>query len=120
MESLRTSLLEIIEASGGEISLDYRDLGSSRILQISPDVRMHAASTMKVPVMIQLFKDRDDGRLNPEARLQTLETGVGQGGPLTPQIVHHGGYASSKGLRHVRYFIRSGVRFFNDHGWRWI
>lgn len=36
------------------------------------------------------------------------------------RIVHHGGYAASKGVRHVRYFIRSGARFFQDHGWRWI
>ena len=36
------------------------------------------------------------------------------------EIVHHGGYASGKGFRHVRYFIRSGARFFQDHGWRWI
>jgi GT2 family glycosyltransferase len=36
------------------------------------------------------------------------------------RIVHHGGYAARKGLRHVRYFLRSGIRFFNDHGWRWI
>lgn len=36
------------------------------------------------------------------------------------QVVHHGGYAAKKGLRHVRYFISSGLRFFNLHGWRWI
>jgi GT2 family glycosyltransferase len=36
------------------------------------------------------------------------------------RIVHHGGYAARKGLRHVSYFLRSGIRFFNDHGWRWI
>ena len=36
------------------------------------------------------------------------------------RIVHHGGYASGKGFRHVRYFIRSATRFFHDHGWRWI
>ena len=36
------------------------------------------------------------------------------------RIVHHGGYAATKGLRHVRYFIRSGITFFNKHGWRWI
>tara|TARA_R110002110_G_scaffold415561_2_gene651035 strand:- start:269277 stop:270128 length:852 start_codon:yes stop_codon:yes gene_type:complete len=35
-------------------------------------------------------------------------------------IVHHGGYAARKGFRHVRYFIRSGITFFNQHGWRWI
>jgi len=36
------------------------------------------------------------------------------------QIVHHGGYAARKGMQHVRYFIRSGLTFFRDHGWRWI
>ncbi|MEH6582423.1 MAG: glycosyltransferase [Halioglobus sp.] len=36
------------------------------------------------------------------------------------KIVHHGGYAASKGLKHVGLFMRSGIRFFADHGWRWI
>lgn len=36
------------------------------------------------------------------------------------EILHHGGYAARKGLRHLRYFIRSGVTFFHRHGWRWI
>ena len=36
------------------------------------------------------------------------------------QIVHHGGYAASKGAQHVQFFLRSGLRFFNQHGWRWI
>jgi GT2 family glycosyltransferase len=36
------------------------------------------------------------------------------------RIVHHGGYAASKGWRHLKYFLNSGVLFFNRHGWRWI
>jgi GT2 family glycosyltransferase len=36
------------------------------------------------------------------------------------QIQHHGGYAASKGVGHVGMFIKSGIRFFNDHGWKWI
>lgn len=36
------------------------------------------------------------------------------------RILHHGGYAANKGGRHVRYFVTSGIRFFNRHGWRWI
>lgn len=36
------------------------------------------------------------------------------------RIVHHGGYAASKGWQHLRYFITSGILFFNRHGWRWI
>ena len=34
------------------------------------------------------------------------------------RVVHHGGRAAGKGLRHVAYFARSAVRFFNKHGWK--
>ena len=37
----------------------------------------------------------------------------------TMGIVHHGGYAARKGWRHIVMFLRSGIRFFSDHGWRW-
>lgn len=36
------------------------------------------------------------------------------------RIIHHGGYAANKGRLHLRYFITSGIMFFNRHGWRWI
>jgi GT2 family glycosyltransferase len=36
------------------------------------------------------------------------------------QIQHHGGYAATKGTGHIGMFVKSGVRFFNDHGWKWI
>lgn len=40
----------------------------------------------------------------------------------TPQIriVHHGGYAGNKGWRHLQLFARSGFRFFQRYGWRWV
>jgi hypothetical protein len=58
------------------------------------------------------FEDFDLSlRLKKQGRL-VFEPGM--------RIVHHGGYAARKGLRHVGSFIRSGIRFFSDHGWRWI
>lgn len=33
-------------------------------------------------------------------------------------IVHHGGHAAKKGVRHVFLFARSAFVFFNQHGWR--
>lgn len=36
------------------------------------------------------------------------------------RIIHHGGYAGSKGLAHVKLFITAGLRFFRQHGWRWF
>ncbi|MFT7289205.1 MAG: GT2 family glycosyltransferase [Halieaceae bacterium] len=34
------------------------------------------------------------------------------------RVVHHGGFAARKGLRHVAMFLRSAVRFYSIHGWR--
>jgi GT2 family glycosyltransferase len=34
------------------------------------------------------------------------------------RIVHHGGEAAGKGLRHVAWFVASAWRFFARHGWR--
>ncbi len=34
------------------------------------------------------------------------------------RITHLGGYATSKGIRHILMFIRSGITFFRKHGWK--
>lgn len=36
------------------------------------------------------------------------------------RVVHHGGGAASKGLRHIGWFIGSAVKFYTKHGWRWL
>lgn len=33
-------------------------------------------------------------------------------------ITHLGGHSARKGLGHIRMFARSGVRFYNTHGWK--
>jgi GT2 family glycosyltransferase len=34
------------------------------------------------------------------------------------RIVHHGGEAARKGVRHIGWFMRSAWRFFRRHGWK--
>jgi GT2 family glycosyltransferase len=34
------------------------------------------------------------------------------------RIIHHGGEAARKGLRHIAWFVRSAHRFFATHGWQ--
>jgi beta-lactamase class A len=59
---LRDSLAARITRSGAEVGLYYRSLGEPRdSVTINADLRMHAASTMKVPVMMQLFLDQEAG-----------------------------------------------------------
>lgn len=89
MERLRPDLDSLIAQSGGEVAVYYQGLPSGDSLLISPDLRMHAASTMKVPVMIQLYLDRDAGRLSLEdsLRVRTTFHSIVDGSPytLTPE-----------------------------------
>jgi beta-lactamase class A len=62
--SLGRQVDERIAASGAEaVGVYYRNLTHPDSLLHSADLRMHAASTMKVPVMIQVFRDVEAGRL---------------------------------------------------------
>lgn len=36
------------------------------------------------------------------------------------EIVHAGGDSAKKGFDHIRMFLRSGVRYFNQYGWKWL
>jgi beta-lactamase class A len=51
------------------IGIAYHDLETGDTLYINADSSFHAASTMKVPVMIELFRAFDDGRLRPDQRI---------------------------------------------------
>jgi GT2 family glycosyltransferase len=33
-------------------------------------------------------------------------------------IIHYGGNAAKKGIRHIFLFVRSAITFFNQHGWK--
>jgi beta-lactamase class A len=48
---------------GAEIGVAIHDLASGRRLELNGDVVFHAASTMKVPVLIDLLREVDAGRL---------------------------------------------------------
>lgn len=68
--SAKAEIERLIALSGAEVSVVYRPLnaldgatvrGAGDEILIGPDVVYHAASTMKVPVMIELFRQVDAG-----------------------------------------------------------
>ncbi len=57
------------EVPGAVIGVAFRDLESGDTLFVNADDRFHAASTMKVPVMIELFRQADAGTLRLDQRV---------------------------------------------------
>ena len=66
LDAARKDIERVIALSGAEVSVAYRPLNASAggDILIGPDVVYHAASTMKVPVMIELFRQVDAGTIS--------------------------------------------------------
>ncbi len=64
--TLETRVREVIAGSGADVAVAFRTLDGRSELLIGSDKPFHAASTMKVPVMIELFRQA-------HARMLTLD-----------------------------------------------
>jgi beta-lactamase class A len=62
--SLENQLRHVIASSGAEVAIAYRTLDGRTELFLDADKSFHAASTMKVPVMIELFRQAQKGGLS--------------------------------------------------------
>jgi beta-lactamase class A len=59
----RKEVERLIRPSGAEVAVAFRTLDGRDELLIQPDLSFHAASTMKVPVMIELYGQVRTGKL---------------------------------------------------------
>jgi beta-lactamase class A len=64
----------IARIPGAEVGIAVRDLSSGEALSINGDVVFHAASTMKVPVLIDLMREVDAGRLQLDQSILLVNT----------------------------------------------
>jgi beta-lactamase class A len=62
--SLDSDLRSLVAASGAEVAIAFATLDGQASVLIDPDKPFHAASTMKVPVMIELFRQAGNGTLS--------------------------------------------------------
>jgi beta-lactamase class A len=73
--SLRTRLLaRIAEVPGAQVGLYLHDLATNETLGIDDTVTFHAASTMKVPVMVELMRHADTVAITLDARIPLVNT----------------------------------------------
>ena len=70
IQDLHTRLKREIQKSGAEVSLAFQSLDASKFLMINPEEMMHAASLMKVPVMIEVFKQAEQGKFSLEKKIK--------------------------------------------------
>jgi beta-lactamase class A len=68
-DALKARIQKLIDTSGAEVAVAMRTLDGTSELSIDPDKKFHAASTMKVPVMIELFRQADAGTLRLDEQL---------------------------------------------------
>ena len=73
----------VARAPGALVGVAYIDLATGDTLFINADSLMHAASTMKVPVMMRLFREADAGRLSLNQRILVVNrfTSIVDGSP---------------------------------------
>src|SRR5215208_3255985 len=63
ISAARPQIETLIRQSGADVAVAFRTLDGRDELLIQPDVEYHAASTMKVPVLIELFRQARAGML---------------------------------------------------------
>src|SRR3954451_332580 len=69
-DSLRVRIeRRIAEVPGASVGVAFRDLARADTLYLRADERFHAASTMKVPVMIELFRRAERGQISLSQRI---------------------------------------------------
>ena len=67
MGNLKTEIEKAFQETSGEFALAFQEIGGAeRRLLINEKTQFHAASTMKTPVMIEVFKQAAEGKFSME------------------------------------------------------
>jgi beta-lactamase class A len=95
----RARVESLIRKSGADVAVAYRTLDGRQAMFIQPDVEYHAASTMKVPVLIELFRQARAGLLALDDEIPVVNQfhSIVDGSPFTldtsdasdAQVVRH-------------------------------
>ena len=83
LASLERRIRDVAYGVPGEVAVALVDLETGETLGVDDDVVMHAASTMKVPVLLELFRQAADGErsLDEEVEVRNAFTSIADGSP---------------------------------------
>lgn len=68
--SLETAIVERFSEAGASFGFAYRDLDTGDEILLRPDAEFHAASMMKVPVMVRLYRMAEVGQLDLDGPIE--------------------------------------------------
>ncbi|MGD8867729.1 MAG: class A beta-lactamase-related serine hydrolase [Gemmatimonadales bacterium] len=108
LAGLRSRLEARVETSGADVvGIYFRDLSSGDSILLDADSRVHAASMMKVPVMIQLFRDAEAGRFtfDDSVTVHNTFTSIVDGSPYELSVPD-----DSEGTLYARLGERESIR----------
>ncbi len=82
--ALERRLDELLAGAGGTVAVAYYDLGTGATVLRDERLSLHAASTMKVPVMLALFREVDRGTLRRDqpVLMKNEFTSIADGSPF--------------------------------------
>ena len=70
LDGAEKRVAELVAASGAEtVAVAFYDTATGKEVLINPDASFHAASTMKVPVMLEIYRQVEAGKLALDERL---------------------------------------------------
>ena len=87
-DALGAAVRGLIRDSGGDVAVAYHDLATGEELLVQADATFHAASTMKVPVLMELFRQAEEKALSLDDRIavKTEFTSLVNGKPFTLKV----------------------------------
>lgn len=70
---MKEKLLEQMNKLEGKVSFIYKELNSQETISYQEDMKMKAASIIKIPIMVEVFRQIDSGMLNKDQTHQLKE-----------------------------------------------
>jgi beta-lactamase class A len=64
VDKMNEELVEQLKNMEGKVSFIYKDLSSREMISYQEDMKMKAASIIKIPIMVEVFRQIESGRLN--------------------------------------------------------
>jgi len=64
LRTLRYDIDKELSGKKGTYAVAFKDLKTGKEIKVNDKVAFHAASTMKTPVMIEVYKQADEGKFS--------------------------------------------------------